>query len=374
MMPFSESHNRLRSLFLSQWKFNPYQKLLVRHLRALGVEIAERSTRKAFLGPALFRYKPDILHLQNILPLTRKKNGLLVVLDLLLFLFQLIFLRAVGVKIVWTAHDLRSHEGKNAGLERVATILIGRMAHAIIAHCEKARAELLKQPLIGREDKVLVVPHGHYIGYYDNNISRARARMVLGLPEDSFTFLLLGWIGAYKGIVELIDAFGRMRSDKAYLVVAGNSPDPKFTDMIQQKVAWQDQIKFIPGFIPENEIQVYMNACDVVVLPYRDILTSGVVLLAMSFSRPCVAVRRGCIDEVLNDSGAFLYEPHSEEGLLRAMECAIDRRDELAGMGRYNQERAHQWGWDQVAQRTLAVYRRVLGDKSVAAFSTEERK
>jgi glycosyltransferase involved in cell wall biosynthesis len=277
-----------------------------------------------------------------------------------LFLSQLAFLRAAGVKIVWTVHDLRSQGQKNPRLERIGTMLTGRIAHAMIAHCEKARAEVLKQPLLGQKDKVFVVPHGHYIGYYDNEISRAQARLALGLPQESFTFLLFGWIEPYKGIAELIDAFEHIRLDEAYLLIAGNSARTEFADLIHKRVAPQARIKLIHGFIPEDEVQIYMNACDVVVLPYRDVLTSGAVILAMSFGRPCVAIRRGCISDVLDESGAFFYEPNSEEGLLRAMECAMQKRSELADMGRYNQERANQWGWDRVAQKTTAIYRWVV--------------
>jgi glycosyltransferase involved in cell wall biosynthesis len=358
MSRLNESRPALTSLFLSQWVFNPYQKLLTGQLMALGVHVAERSMRKSFFRRALFRDKPDILHLQNIHPLVRRQ-GWMAVVDLFRFLGRLTFLKAAGIKIVWTAHELGTRGRKNARLERLGTILTGRIAHAVIAHCEKARAEVLRQPLLAKK-KVFVVPHGHYIGYYDNEISRAQARTALSLPQESFVFLFFGWIDRYKGIAELIDAFERIHSDEAYLVIAGNLPESKFADVIHEKVAHKPKIKLVHRFIPENEIQMYLNSCDVVVLPYRDVLTSGAVILAMSFARPCVAVRRGCISDVLNESGAFLYEPHSPQGLLGAMERAMQNRNELAGMGRYNQERASQWGWDRVAEKTIDVYRSVV--------------
>jgi len=60
-----------------------------------------------------------------------------------------------------------------------------------------------------------------------------------------------------------------------------------------------------------------MNACDVVVFPYQEILTSGAVILAMSFGRACVAPRLGCIQDVLDDKGAFIYEPSNKAGLFK---------------------------------------------------------
>lgn len=275
------------------------------------------------------------------------------------FLCRLTFLKAAGVKIVWTAHELGRRGRRNRKLEKAGTIFTAKIADAVIAHCEKARAEVLRQPLLANK-KVFVVPHGHYVGYYSNEISREQARIALGLPQEAFVFLFFGWIDRYKGVAELIEAFERMHSEEAYLVIAGTSPESKFADLIHQRVAHKPRIKLVHKFIPENEIQIYLNSCDAVVLPYRDVLTSGAVILAMSFGRPCVAVRRGCIGDVLNESGAFLYDPPSPLSLVRAMEHAMENRSALAAMGRYNLERACQWGWDRVAQETVDVYRWVL--------------
>jgi beta-1,4-mannosyltransferase len=345
----------LTSLLLSRWVFNPYQKLLVGHLKRLGVNIAERSKSNFFLWQALLGCKADVLHLQNLRPWMRR-NRMMGALHGAFFLCQLVILRVVGVKIVWTAHDIRSHGPGAKRLERLAAALTARIAHAIIAHCENARAEVLQWLFVPNEKKVFVIPHGHYIDYYENKIDRAKARLILGIPNENFMFLFVGSIWRYKGVIELIDAFRRLPSDDPYLVIAGNSPDALLTDAIRRKAAG-GKIKFIPGFVQDDELQIYMNACDVVVLPYQDILTSGAVILAMSFRRPCVAVNRGCLGDVLNNSGAFIYEADSEDGLLHAMERAIDHRGELTDMGRYNQEQACRWGWDYVAQKTLDVYR-----------------
>jgi hypothetical protein len=56
------------------------------------------------------------------------------------------------------------------------------------------------------------------------------------------------------------------------------------------------------------------------------------------------------------------------------MECAIEKREELPRMGRYNQDRVSQWSWDEIAQRTLTVYRCALHDKRVTTVSTAEQR
>ena len=52
-----------------------------------------------------------------------------------------------------------------------------------------------------------------------------------------------------------------------------------------------------------------MNASDVVVLPFRDILTSDSAILAMSFGKPVITPAIGCTLDILKDSRNFPYNP-----------------------------------------------------------------
>ncbi len=103
-----------------------------------------------------------------------------------------------------------------------------------------------------------------------------------------------------------------------------------------------------------------MNAADVVAFPYKNILTSGAVMLAISFGRACLAPRKDCITEVLDYQGAFLYDPTLKSGLLRSMQEAIRRKDLTSGMGEYNYQKSKSWSWDHVAKKTLDVYKACL--------------
>ncbi|MEZ4597387.1 MAG: glycosyltransferase [Chloroflexota bacterium] len=51
----------------------------------------------------------------------------------------------------------------------------------------------------------------------------------------------------------------------------------------------------LPGNVPDDRMQVFLRAADVMVLPYRDVLTSGSAILAMTFGLPVVAPRIGCL-------------------------------------------------------------------------------
>jgi glycosyltransferase involved in cell wall biosynthesis len=109
-------------------------------------------------------------------------------------------------------------------------------------------------------------------------------------------------------------------------------------------------------YVPENEIQVYMNAADVAVFPFTDILTSGSVLLAMSFGKAIVVPRLGCITETLDIQGGFLYNPDDLDGLSMALQKIV--LSDLNAMGQHNQITAEYFDWGKIANLTLDIYRK----------------
>lgn len=350
----------LRLTFLSRWSFNPYQKLLVDHLAKVGVQAQEVNCRIIFLPILLKQGKLNIVHLQSVHPFFLRPSRLMSMSNLVVFISQLVILRLMGIRIIWTVHDLKNHNNRHLKIDRFGTTLVAWLAHAIIAHCDAAKREVITALRLRNANKVFVVPHGNYISYYENKIDRSEVRKTLNTPHSSLIFLFFGWIRGYKGVLEMIDTFKQLHSKEAQLVIAGKPWTEELEELIKQKIAGNDNIQFISGFVPDDQIQVYMNACDVVMFPYRDILTSGAVLLAMSFSRACIAPRKCCIAEVLDDSGAFLYDPDLEEGLLQAMNCAIQRQSNLLRMGEHNRRLAEQWSWNRVAEMTLKVYQQCL--------------
>jgi glycosyltransferase involved in cell wall biosynthesis len=85
------------------------------------------------------------------------------------------------------------------------------------------------------------------------------------------------------------------------------------------------------------------------------------VILAMSFGRACIAPRKGCIGDVLDGSGGFLYDPDEQEGLLQAMRSAIENKAVLQHMGEHNLNAAAQWSWSRIVGMTYSVYNNCLG-------------
>lgn len=109
--------------------------------------------------------------------------------------------------------------------------------------------------------------------------------------------------------------------------------------------------------IPDEEVQFYLRACDVVVLPYRDILTSGNLILSMSFARPAIIPAVGCVPETIDSECGILYNPQEANGLENAMIQAKEM--DLEKMGQNAYERAKRFDWDMIAEKTKDVYDRL---------------
>ena len=94
----------------------------------------------------------------------------------------------------------------------------------------------------------------------------------------------------------------------ARLLIAGRPRGGASTTRLAAAAAADRRIRLPLRFVPDDELQVWLRAADVVVLPFRDILTSGSAILALSFGRPVVAPALGCLPETVPTAGV-LYDP-----------------------------------------------------------------
>ncbi len=307
------------------------------------------------LGSIIKYWKPDVVHVHWTFPYMITNSRLMTIIKSSCFICMLVILKLFGIKIVWTVHNIIDHEGKFKSIELFFTKFLAKLSNRLIVHCQSAKLEVMKTyEMI--DSSIIVIPHGSYIGKYKNTINRDDARNRLKISEEDKVFLYFGQIRSYKGIPELIYAFNKLDNKKAKLFIVGKLLDEDIAVKILSNR--DDRIKSVLTFVPDGDIQIYMNAADVVVLPFKDILTSGSAILAMSFGKPIIAPKVGCITDTIDKKGGFLYPiEKSENGLIGAMQDALNTdRTTLQYMGKNNFRLAEQFGWDEVGKRTYNIY------------------
>ena len=320
--------NRKSLAFLPDWsRDNPYQKLLYQNLIELGFPSKGLSgTELTFSWLRENRESVKFLHFHWLFGVYDPDGTGLNWEKARIFLLKVIVAKALGYKILWTVHNFVSHEPSHLKMEMLLRKTMARLADKVIVHCNYAKDLVHKEWHINQK-KICVIPHGSYIGCYPNEISSGEAREKLGIAGDEYVFLFFGTIRNYKGLRQLLDSFSQVAEvhPKARLVIAGKPFGEAIRTDLEKTVVGK-KISLFLRFVQDEEVQIFFNASDVVVLPYQNILTSGAALLALSFGKPLIVPSKGCIPEVVDDTNGFPYQHDRElsETMLRAIRRGID--------------------------------------------------
>ena len=258
-----------------------------------------------------------------------------------------------GGRVAYTLHNLDLHEAAGS-VEGWGAAQI--LALADVVHVHDAGTAALVAARFGRQRGVIVVPHGHYMRYYPNIVSRDEARAALSLPADAFVFACLGLLRPYKGLEELLPAFQSLPGRDLLLLLAGKPGTKSYLSALQALSAGDDRIRLEPRFLQPEEVQVYLNAADACVLPYRQITTSGAAVLAFSFGLPVIAPALGVFPNLVTEGRGLLYNPAEPDALPRALVQA--RQIDWTGAREEIMAWIAQFDWTEIGRSLLTAYKK----------------
>lgn len=343
--------------------FNPYQRLFADGLESAGLKVVRIPPRKFMPLHFALSHPVDLLQMDWPHDWYRGRTAFLTAAKRIMYFLGLRKLKRWPC--VWTAHNIIAHDEPNVNDEiRMMQKLIN-CCNGIIVMSRAADAALRQTYRIGGATHIAVIPHGHYIDAYPNDVSRGQARRKLGISAAARVVLFLGRILRYKGADTLVDSFCEMARDGDFLILAGPTPGPQLAGELQRKAAERSpagaEVRIHPGLVPDDELQVYFQACDLVALPFRHILHSGGLLLAMSFGRCVVAPRMGSIPEVACPEAYFGYDPKDPDGLSAALRLALDQPDLLERGAASMQFARERYDWGDIGRKVRAMYEEILG-------------
>lgn len=245
-----------------------------------------------------------------------------------------------------TAHDVMPREPRPGQL--AAQRRLYRRMDAVVVHSEHGAARLRDE--LGLDPALVhVIPHGafHHLAELPGEAA----------PSDRPVVLFFGLLRPYKGVDVLLDAWRQVDAD-AELWIVGM---PRM-DVEPLRAAAPPGVRWVPRYVQDAELAATFRAADVVVLPYREIDQSGVLFTALAFGRPLVLSAVGGFPEVAATGAAELVPP-GDAGALAATLTALladpERRARLGAAARAAAAPDGEYGWDAIAQRTLALYRKL---------------
>jgi beta-1,4-mannosyltransferase len=330
---------------------NPYQELLERELRALGATFEHP---RLALRWAL-RTRVDVLHLHWLEYVTGSHavesfHVTRVALRTARLFAVLLMLRARGARVVWTVHNLRPHDARHARFDLNVSRLVARLADRVIAHSHHA-AQLIERTYGVRG--VAVAYHGGYEDHYESDaVDRGAVRRHLRLPDEAHVALAFGQIRAYKQVPELISAFRTLPGSDLRLIVAGRPDSESLETRVRDAAAGDDRITLIMKHVPDRDVSELHAVADVAVLAYREVFSSGVLMLALSLGVPVIAPRGGTADELGGPPAIELYA-----GSELATAIARTRGSNSDTARRAARETAQRFPWSATAQTVMECYR-----------------
>ena len=147
-------------------------------------------------------------------------------------------------------------------------------------------------------------------------MGREEALTLLGL-DPAFRYLLFfGFIRDYKGLDWILRAFSdqRLRNRSLKLIVAGEfytEPKPYF-ELIKELHLDNDVI-LRNDFIPNEEVNRYFCASDLVVQPYKHATQSGVTQIGYYFEKPMLVTNVGGLSEIIpHNKIGYVVNPEPE--------------------------------------------------------------
>lgn len=234
------------------------------------------------------------------------------------------YIRLRNLKVIVTIHDINSFDKEaNSIIEKKCF----NYMNGIIVHNQSSLDVLNKKNdlLIPKR----IIPHGNYLPFIDVISDNVK------LESRVFTLLFFGQIKDVKGLDILLEAINLVKKNgfKVELIIAGkawksdlNKYKKLIVDLDIDKI-----VKTYFRYIPDEEVKEFYKKADLVVLPYRRIYQSGVLLLTLSYGKPVLCSDLEPFKEIIIDNqNGFLFESENSTDLASRIQNIILNKKDLS--------------------------------------------
>ena len=293
------------------------------------------------LADEFSRVRPDVIHFQWT-PLPVVDHSFLPAL------------RSIA-PLVLTVHDSTPFNGTpRSFVQNWGARTIARGFDRVIVHTRTAVERIAAQGVERR--KITIIPHGPL------QLPAKPATSGDSRDDGKVRLLFFGKIQPYKGLDLLLKALATMPdafANRWTLRVVGE-PYMDVNPLLElaRESGIHDRIEFDFRFVMESEIAGLFTAADLLVMPYRAIDASGVLMSSLAAGLPIVASRLGAFSELLTDGQhGRLFEPEDVAALASALTDLIGNPASLAYMGlQVRRLFSDIPDWDEIARRTAQLY------------------
>lgn len=264
---------------------------------------------------------------------------------------KLIRLVSPKTQIVLTVHNLYPHNFSDKRKEGYRKRFDGvkNLIDTFVLHLECSKTEFCEKFDVN-PNKVEVIHHGIFVPKNVDVVPHVRG--------EKLNLIMYGNQSYYKGTDIFVDALNLLSEkskQKVHATIVGKI-DNGFYQELKQKTDDLD-VEWIPEFVPDDVLYKKIMESDAIVIPYREISQSGVLLLALSFKRMIIASDLLSFKETLAGFGdEMFFEKGNAKNLAKTIETFLNQSAKLENFVFSIENMLDRYSWENIAQKYLAEF------------------
>ena len=322
----------------------------------LGHNLNVTAFSDAVVAQVLDEFRPDIIHIQDHMFLTRTTLPLA---------------KRRHLPIVGTNHFLPANWSNNLYIPRSVQNVVHRaMWHDMLQvfnQLDAATTPTETAVAILRKQDIRIPVKAISCGvdptefHPQHNIDRSLMRRRYGLDPDRPVLLYVGRVDREKGLDDLVQAVYQGERSDYQVAIAGKG---MYRDMLIEKVTdlrISDQVVF-PGFVPSSDLPALLNSIDAFMMPSAAELQSIATLEAMSCGLPILAANARALPELVqHEVNGLLFNAHNPANLAATIDRFLAMHTRWHWMGEASLERVQPHQIQNTIQRYVEWYESVCG-------------
>ena len=279
---------------------------------------------------------------------------------------RLMLLKEKGIKIFVQIHNLKPHTNKDKNVLRLYELLYQQAD--VMVHMGQYSRDLL-QPQYPNAYHV-VIPHHIYDNVLTFSVSQEESRKRLNLPLDKKIVLSFGKFRNDKERDFVLSLKKRIEHSSLFTLHSSLFLMPgfyretlhtwnpkKLITRLYHTIRYKLKgIRFCNEAIPDDMMQCYFCAADVVLIQRLDILNSGNLPMAFHAGKVVVGPNVGNVGEILHETGNFTFGPHDIRSAVSALQNALEATSKGGENKTYATEH---WSSERIAASLLKYYQQI---------------
>ena len=337
-----KNYKWVRLLSLVPKSINSSSGIIKRLLRAIDLII-----NYIFLICYSIYKKPDIIHFQW-LPFLEVSA----VESIVLSVIKNVSPRS---KIALTVHNIYPHEmGEKEKQNYVKRFTkVGSYIDGYMVHLNSSR-KILSSDFNIPDDHIYLTYHGIYE-------AKGYESLIEKVPDGKVNIIMFGYQTKYKGadiLIEALELLPPSYLSRTRTLIVGKSDIDLYNRY--ESITSSVNTNWINKFVSEEDLYQSIGRSDLILLPYRTITQSGVLLLALSYMKPILTSDLPSFKETLEGyPHDYFFEAGNPKALrdmlMKYIDGGIDSKILTTVLEKLNKK----YSWEETGKSTMCAYKKI---------------